>query len=252
MVMHRELWHRVKVLGDQGAREELLVQYLPMVRHLADWLSTSMHMGYQRKDLEGFGLRGLLEAVDRFTPDREIPFEHFAPRRVRGAMLDGVRADSWSPALRRKQHTLESAVSRLQTRLSRMPEEAEIAAELGITPTELERWQTAIAALTVVSLDEPWLGDEEGLNIAERLRDENAPDPVASALQAEARQVLAAAIETLPERERLIITLVYFEDLALKEIAAMLGVSLSRASQLHSRALLRLRTQLAPVLAGTH
>lgn len=251
MLKHTDLWHRYKTLGDQAARDELLRLHLPMVRYLADWLNSSMHLSHGRKELEGFGLHGLLEAVDHFDPARGIGFEHYAAQRVRGAMLDGVRADSWAPSVRRKQHTIEAACARLQSRLGRMPEDAELARELGVTPARLARWQSAAAALTVISLDDPWLGDEEGLTVAEQLPHPGADDPAAATVAAEERVALAAAIETLPERERLIISLVYFEGMALKEIAVILGVSLSRASQLHSRALLRLRTQLLSVPAGS-
>ena len=251
MLKHADLWERFKTNGDQTAREELLRLHLPMVRYLADWLGSSMHLSHRRQDLEGFGLYGLLDAVDHFDPERGIRFEHYAGLRVRGAMLDGVRADSWAPSVRRKQQAMDAACGRLQTRLGRMPEAAELAQELGLTPAELERWQSAVAALTVISLDEPWLGDEEGLTVAEQLADQGADDPGAAVVAGEERVALAAAIEGLPERERLIITLVYYEGMALKEIAVILGVSLSRASQLHSRALLRLRTQLRSVPAGS-
>lgn len=251
MLKYADLWHRYKALGDQGAREELVRKYVPMVRYLADWLSSSMHLSHRRQDLEGFGLHGLLEAVDHFDPERGIRFEHYATRRVRGAMLDGVRADSWAPSVRRKQQAMEAACARLQTRLGRMPEDEELARELGLSPGELERWQSAAAALVVVSLDEPWLGDEEGLTVGEQLADPDADDPAAALLAIEERVALTAAIEALPERERLIISLVYYEGMALKEIAVILGVSLSRASQLHSRALLRLRTHLLSALAET-
>lgn len=251
MVKHAELWRRYKVDKDQAAREELLRSYLPLVRHVAQWLSSGLHLACSRSDLESFGLHGLLSAVDNFEPSRGIRFEHYASQRVRGAMLDGVRADSWAPSLRRKQQALDDAYCRLQTRLGREPEDEELAAELGLSPADLERWQVAVGALSVVSLDAPWQDDEEGLSVAELLVDPGAHDPETMSIAEEDRTALAATIEALPERERLLITLVYFQGVHLKQVAQMLGVSLSRASQLHSRALLRLRAGLKAVAAVT-
>jgi RNA polymerase sigma factor for flagellar operon FliA len=235
------LWQRYKEGRERAARDALVEHYLPLVRHVAGRLSLGLPSQVEVDDLESFGLFGLLEAMERFDPARGIKFETYASTRVRGAIIDGLRAETWAPALRQKARHLDEVETRLETQLGREPTEQEIAEGLGLTVKELHRRRGEVGAALLVSLDDVVPGDEEGLTVGERLTDPESPDPEAEALFSERRDMLAKAIETLTEKERLVITLFYYEGLTAKEVAAVLGLSVARISQLHSKALLRLR-----------
>lgn len=238
-----ELWTRYKEGREIAARDLLVEHFLPLVRLVAGRLSLGLPK-VDVDDLESFGLFGLLEAVERFDPARGVKFETYASTRVRGAIIDGLRAETWAPALRQKARQIDEIENRLESELGREPSEQEIAAGLGLTLQDLHRRRGEVGAALVVSLDDVIPGDEDGLTVGERLTDPNSPDPVSAALFMERRELLAEAIETLTEKERLVVTLFYFEGLTAKEIAAVLGLSVARISQLHSKALLRLRGRL--------
>lgn len=240
-----DLWRRYKERADLRAREALLLAYLPLVRYVAGRLSIGLPSHVDPEDLESYGLFGLIEAVERFDPARGTKFETYALPRVRGAILDGIRAETWAPALRQRARQLEEAYARLEADLGRSPTDAELAAYLGITPEELARREAEVGASVVVSLEESGAQAGEGQGPLGRLADESAPDPVQEALESERREVLARAVERLSEKERLVITLYYHEGLTTKEIAAVLGVTPARVSQLHSKAILRLRGRLS-------
>jgi RNA polymerase sigma factor for flagellar operon FliA len=237
------LWTRYKEGREIAARDTLVEHYLPLVRLVAGRLS----MGLPKvdvDDLESFGLFGLLEAVERFDPARGVKFETYASTRVRGAIIDGLRAETWAPALRLKARQLERTEHRLESQLGREPSEQEVAEGLGLTVPELHRRRGEVGVALLVSLDDVIPGDEDGLTMGERLTDHASPNPESEALFTERREILAGAIETLTEKERLVVTLFYFEGLTAKEIAAVLSLSVARISQLHSKALLRLRGRL--------
>lgn len=241
-----DLWRRYKEEGDPRAREELILAYAPLVRYLAGRLAVALPPQVELTDLESYGMFGLLEAVDRYDPRRGVKFETYATRRIRGAILDGLRAETWAPALKQKARELEEAYGRLEAELGRSPTDAELAAALGITPEELARREAEVGASVVLSLEDSFLGpDGESAPVADRLADDQGPDPVESALAEERREILAEAISRLSEKERLVITLFYYEGLTATEIAAVLGLSVARISQLHARAILRLRGRLA-------
>lgn len=238
------LWLRYKETRDSGARDALVELYLPLVRMVAGRLSMGLPSQVEVDDLESFGLFGLLEAMERFDPARGVKFETYASTRVRGAIIDGLRAETWAPALRQKARQLDEVENRLETQLGREPSDAEVAEGLGLTVKELHRRRGEVGAALLVSLDDVAPGDEDGLTIGDRLTDLESPDPEAEALYGERRMILAEAIETLTEKERLVITLFYFEGLTAKEVAQVLRLSVARISQLHSKALLRLRGRL--------
>ncbi|HLO01870.1 MAG TPA: FliA/WhiG family RNA polymerase sigma factor [Symbiobacteriaceae bacterium] len=238
------LWLRYKETRESGARDALVELYLPLVRMVAGRLSMGLPSQVEVDDLESFGLFGLLEAIERFDPARGVKFETYASTRVRGAIIDGLRAETWAPALRQKARQLDQVETRLETQLGREPLEHEIAEGLGLTVQELHRRRGEVGAALLVSLDDVVPGDEDGLTLGDRLTDLDSPNPEAEALFGERRAILADAIETLTEKERLVITLFYFEGLTAKEIAAVLRLSVARISQLHSKALLRLRGRL--------
>lgn len=247
MVETAELWRRYKANRDPLAREELVVAYAALVRYVAGRMAMGLPAHIELDDLESYGLIGLLEAIDRFDPGRGIKFETYAVTRVRGAILDRIRADTWAPALRQKAKQLEEAHARLESELGREPTEEELAARLSLTLPDLHRRRTEVAAALIFSLDEGGATGEEGegLSVADRLEDPRSPDPEAEAIFAERRDLLANAIEKLTEKERLVITLFYYEGLTATEIAHVMNLSVARISQLHAKAILRLRGRLS-------
>lgn len=238
------LWLRYKETRDGGARDALVEQYMPLVRMVAGRLSVGLPNQVEVDDLESFGLFGLLEAMERFDPGRGVKFETYASTRVRGAIIDGLRAETWAPALRQKARQLDEMENRLENQLGREPSDGEVAEGLGLTVKELHRRRGEVGAALLVSLDDVVPGDEDGLTVGDRLTDQESPNPETQALQEERRAILAEAIETLTEKERLVVTLFYFEGLTAKEVAMVLRLSVARISQLHSKALLRLRGRL--------
>lgn len=229
--------------ADAATREELVVQYLPLVKHVAARLAMGLPAHIEMDDLYSYGVFGLLDALSKFDPSRGVKFETYAFTRVKGAILDGLRAMDWVPAsMRQRARQVEEAYGRLEARLGRSAADEEIAEELGVSTGELGRVLADIERASLLSLDELW-GDDAGEEYALRdlVRDENAADPTQSAEWRNREEILAGAVDRLPERERMVLTLFYYDGLTPKEIGAVLGVSVSRISQLHSRAVLRLR-----------
>ncbi len=232
--------------ADAPTREAMVLRYLPLVKHVAARLAMGLPGHIDLDDLHSYGVFGLLDALEKFDPARGVKFETYAFTRVKGAILDGLRAMDWVPAsMRQRARQVEEAFGRLEARLGRSAEDAEVAAELGMEPEEFARALSDMERATILSLDELW-GEDSGEDYAllDLLRDEHAADPTQSAEWRNREQILAEAVAALPERERLVLTLFYYDGLVPKEIAAILGVSVSRISQLHSRAVLRLRGHL--------
>ena len=241
------LWRRWREGRDPPAREALIVRYLPLVRYIAGRLAFGVPAAVDQGDLESYGLFGLIDAVERFEPSRGFRFETFAAPRIRGAILDGLRSESWAPVLRKKAHQLQAAYNSLETTLSRSPTDAELAGALGISSKELQRWQAQLGAVTVLSLDEPvpLLGDGGEITLAEMLPDASATDPGREAARLERARGVTEALPVRTEKERLVVTLFYYEGLTAREIGEVLGLTPARISQLHSMAILRLRGRLA-------
>jgi RNA polymerase sigma factor for flagellar operon FliA len=229
--------------AEPSEREQLVLRYLPLVKHVAARLAMGLPAHIELDDLYSYGVFGLLDALEKFDPTRGVKFETYAFTRVKGAILDGLRAMDWVPAsMRQRARQVEEAFGRVEARLGRAATDEEVAAELGLGLEEFQRLMADMERATLLSLDELW-GDESGEEYAllDLLHDEHATDPTQSAEWRDREEILARAIARLPERERTVITLFYYDGLTPKEIAAVLGVSVSRISQLHARAVLRLR-----------
>lgn len=241
------LWKRYKETRDPAARESLVVAYASLVRYVAGRLAMGMPSQVELDDLESYGLFGLLEAIDRFDLARGVKFETYAMTRIRGAIIDGLRADTWAPALKQKVKQMDEAHATLESQLGREPTDEELATRLGMSPTDLVRRRSEVSAAVILSLDEVTTTGEdgEGVPVVERMEDPNSPDPMAETLFSEKREILAKALEKLPEKERLVVTLFYYEGLTAKEIAMVMSLSVARISQLHSKAILRLRGRLS-------
>ncbi|MDI6870373.1 MAG: RNA polymerase sigma factor WhiG [Bacillota bacterium] len=253
-------WKAFKRTGDRAARETLILHYAPLVKYVAGRLAVALPATVEFDDLISCGTFGLIDAVEKFEPARGVKFETYALARIRGAIIDGLRLADWVPrSLRQKAREFETAAQRLESRLGRAATDAELAAALGLSLDEYHSLVSELACTTLSSLDEVWRGDEEGnegVRLVDGLADEAAADPLTSAEFTELKRALGEAIDQLPERERLVIALYYREGLTLKEIGRVLDVTEARVSQIHTKAILRLRGKLArwredrPVRAG--
>jgi RNA polymerase sigma factor FliA len=244
----RDLWRRYKVDGDEGARERLVVAYSPMVKFVAGRLGAGLPSHVDDADLISYGLMGLIGAIERFEPERGIKFETFAMTRIRGAIIDELRSLDWVPrSVRSRAREIEAAQVKLEHELQRAPSEAELAQKLGIEEEELRSSLLEIANSSVYALDELWtVSDSSGdkVSLLDTISDPRAEDPQESLDSSEIKDRLTEAIASLPEREQLVVALYYYEGLTLREIGEVLGVTESRVSQLHTKAVMRLKTHL--------
>jgi len=243
-----EAWRLYKEEGDSNARDRLILAYSPLVKYVAGRMSSGLPAHIEESDLVSYGLLGLIGALERFDPSRNIKFETYAISRIKGSIIDELRALDWVPrSVRSWARRVEAAVTRLENHLARAPMDEEIAAELGIDVEEFQAILNQISCASIVALDEFWDSTGSGqdkVNLIDTIEDSEAPDPSRAYRIQAVKQTLAAAIQRLPEREKIVIGLYYYEDLTLKEIGEVLGVTESRISQLHTKAILRLRGRI--------
>jgi RNA polymerase sigma factor for flagellar operon FliA len=229
-----------------------VVAYSPLVKYVAGRMSSGLPAHVEEADLISYGLGGLISAIERFDLAREIKFETYAIPRVRGAIIDELRSMDWVPrSVRARAREFERANMKLEARLRRAPTDEEMATELQITLEDFQDALLQISNSTIVALDELWtVSDSTGdqVSLLDTLPDRGAPDPQAIVDQGELRDRIADGIAALPEREKLVVALYYYENLTLREIGEVLGVTESRVSQLHTKAVLRLRSKLATEL----
>lgn len=244
--MNLELLKAYRASREPGLREKILLGHAPLVKYLAGRIAVGLPPHLDSSDLEGYGIIGLMDALEKFDPARGVKFETYAATRIRGAILDGLRAqDPAPPVYRQRQKMLEEAYRTLEARLGRFAEDHEVAAHLGLSLAELSTWEAEVASLGLSSLDEFWHESQDGsdrpLTGVDILRDDRTPDPEEEYCESEKCRLLAEAVDELPDKERLVITLCYYEELTAKEVARILDVTPSRVSQLHSRAVTRLK-----------
>ncbi len=244
----RELWRRYKTDGDEQARERLVVGYSPLVKFIAGRMAAGLPSHVEESDLISYGLLGLIGAIERFDPEREIKFETFAAARVKGAIIDELRSLDWVPrSVRARARAVEKAHAELEAKLGRSPSDEELAESLEMTVEEFQGALLEIANSSVLALDDlSTYADPEGnshISILDTIQDPGAVDPENELQAVELKERLADAIEALGERERLVIALYYYENLTLREIGEVLGVTESRVSQLHTRAVIALRSR---------
>ncbi len=241
------LWREYKQTADAGIREQLILQYAPLVRYVAGRVGVGLPASVEQGDLVSYGVFGLIDAIEKYDPERAIKFETYAINRIRGAIIDELRSFDWIPrSVRTKARDVERAIAVLEARLQRTPTEGEIAEELGLDIPELRKVFDQVSFVHVAALDE-MLGSADhgdGSTLGERLEDERTTAPGDALDDEETRHLLARVIHTLPEREQIVVTLYYYEGLTLSEIGLVLGVTESRICQLHSKAMMGMRTRI--------
>jgi RNA polymerase sigma factor FliA len=245
----RELWRGFKATADQSLRERLILHYSPLVKYVAGRVGVGLPPNIEQADLISYGIFGLIDAIEKFDLERAIKFETYAISRIRGAIIDELRAIDWIPrSVRYKAREVEKAYAALEGQLHRTPTESEVANQMGIRLEDLHAIFSQVSFVNVVALDELLnVGGEKGdkLSLVDTLEDTRAEDPVSAFESEETKYLLAKAINTLPEREKIVVTLYYYEGLTLAEIGQVLGVTESRICQMHTKAVLQLRGKLA-------
>jgi len=243
------LWEDFKATGDSRLRERLILHYSPLVKYVAGRVGVGLPPNIEQADLVSYGIFGLIDAIEKFDLEREIKFETYAISRIRGAIIDELRSIDWIPrSVRFKAREVEKAYANLEAKLRRTPTEQEVAEELGIGQQDLRAIFSQVSFVNVLALDELLSsGGEKGdkLSLVDTLEDTRAEDPVQAFEAEEMKYLLAGAINTLPEREKIVVTLYYYEGLTLAEIGQVLGVTESRICQMHTKAVLQLRGKLA-------
>ena len=242
-VEREKLWEEYQKNSTPELREKLITEYAPLVKVVAGRLS--MYLGYnvEYEDLVSYGIFGLIDAIDKFDLGKDVKFETYASLRIRGSILDQIRKMDWIPrTVRQKQKKIEEAIKNVETRTGRNASDDEIAAELGIAGTELTEWQSQLKVTNVVSLNE--FVEQGGEPVMDARNNSHFVQPEESVQEEELKKVLAETLELLTEKERKVILLYYYEELTLKEISNILEVSESRVSQLHTKALLKMRKKM--------
>jgi len=242
------LWDDYKTSSTKEARERLILHYSPLVKFVAGRVAAGLPQNVEQTDLVSYGIFGLIDAIDKFDPERGFKFETYAISRIKGAIIDELRSIDWVPrSVRAKARAIERAYSKLENELKRSPDDTEIAAELGVTKAELDHTLSQVSFTGLVALDEligRGNGDGDsaatvGDNVSDRTN-----DPVEAFEDDEMKYLLADMINRMPDRERLVLTLYYYEALTLAEIGKVLGVTESRVCQIHTKAILQLRSRL--------
>ncbi len=230
---------------DDYEKEELIKSYLPLVKKVVHRLAGRLPAEVDIKEMINSGIIGLVDALEKYDPRHETNFSTYAQFRIRGAILDSFRSQDWAPrSLRHKSHKLEAAYHRMEQKLGRAATDEEVAAELGVDVDTLQRVLGEVGGVVMLSFEELSFGHGEERFQADEMVASGSPDPLSKLLGGEKVSMVARALDRLPEKERLVISLYFYEELNLKEIGEILGVTESRASQIRSRALIRLKNYL--------
>ena len=246
-----QLWGEYKQDATHDARERLILHYSPLVKFVAGRVASGLPQSIEQSDLVSYGIFGLIDAIDKFDPGRGFKFETYAISRIKGAIIDELRSIDWVPrSIRAKARAVERAYSKLENELRRSPDDKEVAAELDVDEEELNHVLSQVSFTGLVALDE-LLGRQQGgadgggsATVGDTIAD-RAHDPVEAFETDEMKHLLADAINRMPDRERLVLTLYYYEGLTLAEVGGILGVTESRVCQIHTKAILQLRGRLA-------
>jgi RNA polymerase sigma factor for flagellar operon FliA len=244
----QNLWEQYKTNHDQRIKDALIMKYASFVKYVAGRIAVNLPSNVEFDDLVSYGILGLIDAIDKYDSDRNVKFKTYAKTRIRGAIFDELRVLDWTPrSIRQKARKLEKAYAKLEGKLGRDARDEEVAEYLNIDISELHKLFDETKKSLLLSLDEIFYDDEEGSSRFDFIEDQKSDNPQTKIEEAEAKKILADAISKLSDRERMVITLYYYEELTSKEIGKILGVSDSRVSQLHTKAILRLRGRLSRI-----
>lgn len=241
-----ELWAEYKRSGSRELRDRLIVRYSPLVKYVAGRVSAGLPHTIEQADLVSYGIFGLIDAIEKFDNERAVKFETYAITRVKGAIIDELRRIDWVPrSVRAKARAIEKAYAKLEAEHRRAPTDAEVARELGLSEEELQAQFSQISFIGIVALDEVLAGGERGepTTLGDTLADRR-DGPMQAFEVEEMKEILAGAINLLGERERVVLTLYYYEGLTLAEIGQVIGVTESRVCQIHTKAVLQLRSRM--------
>ncbi len=245
-----KLWEKFIKSREQDIRDYFVIKYAPLVKYVAGKVSMGMPQNIEFDDLVSYGIFGLIDAINKFDPARGIKFKTYAMTRIRGAIFDELRSIDWIPrSIRQKAKQIEQVISELENKLGRTVEDEEIAKELGVSSEEFQSLLNKLSGTSMLSLNDIWyLGDDnDELSIMETLEAPENMNPDILIEKQEIRDYIIDAIKKLPDKEKKVIVLYYYEDLTLKEIGEVLEVTESRVSQLHTKAIMRLRGRLGRI-----
>lgn len=248
-----ELWKLYKKDKDPKIRDFFIKQYAPLVKYVAGKVAIGMPNNVEFDDLVGFGVFGLFDAIEKFDPDKHVKFKTYAVTRIRGAIFDELRSIDWVPrSVRQKTREVEETMRRLEASLGRAATDEEIARAMRIEPKEFHQIMMKISGTSILSLNEVWYTGEDNdkISIVESIESPSSLNPDTIVEKEEIKRVIIEAIHELPVKEKKVLILYYYEDLTLKEIGEVLEVTESRISQLHTKAIMRLRAKLSHVKRG--
>lgn len=248
-----DLWRLYKKNKDQSLREFFIKKYAPLVKYVAGKVAIGKPGNVEYDDLVGFGVFGLIDAIEKFDPEKNVKFKTYAVVRIRGAIYDELRSFDWVPrSIRQKVKEVEFAIKSVESKTGKIASDEEIAGELKIDIKEFYTLMTKISSISIVSLHDSWhVGDDnDKISIMDTLESPDLNNPELSAQKEEIKELVIKAINELPDKEKKVLVLYYYEDLTLKEIGEVLEVTESRVSQLHTKAILRLKVKLAEIKEG--
>ncbi len=242
-----KLWDSYRKKPTPELREQIIIEYAPLVKVVAGRLSMYLGKNVEYDDLCSYGIFGLIDAIDKYELAKDVKFETYASFRIRGSILDQIRKMDWIPrTVRQKQKQIDEAIKNIEMRTGKTASDEEIAEELGLSGDELLDWQSQLKVTNVVSLNEYVEQGAEPVMDAHRNSHFIQPEDMVS--QQEMKQMLAETLEKLTEKEKQVVLMYYYEDMTLKEISKVLDVSESRVSQLHTKAIVKMRKHMGDYL----
>lgn len=252
-VPETELWIKYRKTKDASIRDAIIKQYAPLVKYVAGKVSIGMPHNVDFDDLVGFGVFGLFDAIEKYDPEKHVKFKTYAVTRIRGSIIDELRSIDWVPrSVRQKSRELDEAVQRLEARIGRSATDDEIAKEMNLDKTNFNKVMLKVSGTSLLSLNDIWnKGDEnDKVSLVDTIESPSSLQPEMIVEKDDIKRVIVEAIQNLPEKEKKVLVLYYYEDLTLKEIGKVLEVTESRISQLHTKAISRLRARLTNVKKG--
>jgi RNA polymerase sigma factor for flagellar operon FliA len=248
-----ELWQQYRKARDPAIRETFIKQYAPLVKYVAGKVAVGMPNNVEFDDLVGYGVFGLIDAIDKYDPDKNVKFKTYAVTRIRGAIFDELRLIDFVPrSVRQKTREIETTISSLEAQLGRTATDVEIASAMGMDEAEYMKVIQKISGTSIISLNDLWYSgdDNDKVSIGDSIESPSSLNPDVMVVNDEIRRVIVEAINELPDKEKKILVLYYYEDLTLKDIGRVLQVTESRVSQLHTKAVLHLRSKLTNIRKG--